>query len=503
MGEVLKSIIRINLLFLIFVSVLSCSKDPVKTKEDIKVYSEKAPYVLLISIDGFRHDYIDMYNPPNLRRFMQGAAVAESLIPVYPSNTFPNHYSIITGSYPENSGIINNSFYDPELGKEYTIAKSDTIRDADFYKRKPLWEIAQDYGITAASYFWLSSDVAVNGKYPKYYRKFNMETPGQDIIDQAVSWFKMPKAERPKFMTIYFSAVDSAGHKNGPDSDKVKETISTLDAQLGGLFEELDRMPFPVNVFIVSDHGMQVVEPEKVIDISDPVAENAPEVVMSRGSIVQFYEKDSAKLKSLKEAVEARIAEYASHLNVSPEDIGVVYYRKDIPEKYKIKKSKRAGDLIVDAKLGYYFNPKKRTQQIFEMLLNKCDLHTTKSFMGEQMPIPQEVAHVPCESLHAHDSGSGILKAFPKEDRTAAFEALELFEIFLSKHATHGWDPDKYKKMHGIFMAKGPLIKPGKVSSFKNVHIYPLILKLLGLEGKSQHDGDFKVLEKIYNPQSK
>ena len=97
---------------------------------------------------------------------------------------------MITGNYPQKSGIVNNSFYDPDMREGYKIGHK-SMENPKFYNGKPFWHVVEDNGLKSASYFWLASDIPVNGQLPSYYRKFNKTTPDQKIFDQAIKWFEI------------------------------------------------------------------------------------------------------------------------------------------------------------------------------------------------------------------------------------------------------------------------------------------------------------------------
>lgn len=431
------------LVFLVIVQV-SCLKSD---NEEFKGYNkftpktgqgELAPHVLLISIDGFRHDYIEKFNPPNLKRFQQSAAVAESLIPVFPSNTFPNHYSMITGSYPENHGIVDNSFYDPQLKRSYSIGKS-SMKEPVFYKRYPMWQVVEMNNIKSASYFWLGSDIKINGRTPTYYFPFDLGTSQMKRVNQVLDWYRLPVDDRPRFISLYFSAVDSVGHSKGPNSEEIEDAVMKLDESIGKLLDGIERLPFDVNVIFVSDHGMYEVQPDHIIDLGRSFAAYKPEKAVGRGALIHIYEKDPAKLTLLINSLRAEIHNQSKNFDelTSGQQLATIYRRDEIPKSYNYSKTDRVGDAIVEARLGFYLSKK-----------------------------------------------SNLIQQF-------------IFTV--ANRSSHGWNPDKYKEMHGFFMAKGPNIDPKRIESFKNIHVYPLIIKIMNLDdGGLEYDGDIKVLESIY-----
>ena len=177
-------------------------------------------YVILVSLDGFRYDYPAKYGAPHLLALgAAGATAPEGMLPSYPSLTFPNHIAIITGLYPEHHGIVANSFRDPARpdGQNDYVYKDPKISgDGTWYKGTPLWVLAEQQGMRAASIFWPSSTAEIQGKRPSYYLAFNDKLDDDMRIDQVVTWLKLPPELRPHFITLYYSNVDHAGHDFGP-----------------------------------------------------------------------------------------------------------------------------------------------------------------------------------------------------------------------------------------------------------------------------------------------
>jgi len=232
-------------------------------------YSKPAkPIVILLSIDGFAFDYLDTYKPPNILALAKSGIIAE-LLPVYPSKTFPNHLSIITGAYPINHGISNNSFYNPTLGKKYT--KGAGRNNAAWLTADPFWFVANEQGLKTAVYFWPESEIL--GKTPTYNIPFNKVDSNDIRFEQIVKWLALPEEQRPQFIASYFSTVDSAGHDFGPKSQQVVNAIADIDALLGKFMVELEKYnDLAINIIIVSDHGMietdksQVIRPSMIFD---------------------------------------------------------------------------------------------------------------------------------------------------------------------------------------------------------------------------------------------
>src|SRR5688500_8815255 len=178
--------------------------------------------VVLISIDGFRWDYLDRYQPPHLSRLASQGVRAEGLIPQFPSKTFPNHYTIVTGLRLANHGIISNNMRDPDIPGEFGMSNRDVQADPRWWGGEPIWNTAERQGKIAAAMFWPGSETAIGGHQPTFWMKFDADLPHRDRVNRILEWLKLPEGKRPSFLTLYYSDVDSAGHSRGPDSDEVR-----------------------------------------------------------------------------------------------------------------------------------------------------------------------------------------------------------------------------------------------------------------------------------------
>jgi Type I phosphodiesterase / nucleotide pyrophosphatase len=219
------------------------------------------PYVILVSLDGFRYDYPRIYHSPNLDALgARGASAPEGMIPAYPSITFPNHYTIVTGLYPEHHGIVANAFYDPVRKQVYSYKDEQTVTDGTWYGGTPLWVLAEQQGMRAACFFWPGSEADIQGVRPTYYMKYDAKFPNRARVEQVLAWLQLPPERRPHFITLYFSDVDSAGHAHGPDSPKVASAVREVDDEVGSLVADVAKLNLRVDVIVVADHGMAKVE---------------------------------------------------------------------------------------------------------------------------------------------------------------------------------------------------------------------------------------------------
>lgn len=236
--------------------------------------------LILISIDGFRWDYLQRYAAPALRQLAAQGVQARRLTPAYPSKTFPNHYTLVTGLYPARHGIVGNGFYDPVTGETFGMRKPESNTDPRWWGGEPVWITAEKQGVRSGCYFWPGSEAAHDGVRPSLWLPFNDTVPSTDRVDGILHWLEKPAAERPRFVTLYFSAVDHAGHKHGPDSSDLQPAITEVDDAIARLLTGLTRLGLrkQVNLVIVSDHGMSPTSPERVIFLEDLVDVNSIEI---------------------------------------------------------------------------------------------------------------------------------------------------------------------------------------------------------------------------------
>ncbi|KAK8547241.1 hypothetical protein V6N13_097957 [Hibiscus sabdariffa] len=215
------------------------------------------PVVLLVSSDGFRFGYQFKTPTPNIHRLVENGVEAEmGLIPVFPSLTFPNHYSIVTGLYPAYHGIINNHFIDPNTGEFFHSAS----HEPKWWLGEPLWETVVNHGLKAVTNFWPGSEVK-KGSWncpEKLCMKYNNSVPFEHRVDTALSYFDLPSREIPAFMTLYFEDPDHQGHKVGPDDPQITESVARIDRMIGRLIDGLERRGIfeDVTIIMVGDHGM-------------------------------------------------------------------------------------------------------------------------------------------------------------------------------------------------------------------------------------------------------
>lgn len=218
-------------------------------------------YVVLVSLDGFRYDYAKKYGARNLLELARaGASAPDGMIPAYPSVTFPNHYTLVTGLYPEHHGIVAMSFYDPARQQKYAYNDPFTATDGSWYGGIPLWSLAEKQGMRSACFFWPGSEAEIAGERPSYYLKYQDAFPDEKRIDQVLAWLALPEEKRPHFITLYYPNVDHAGHKYGPNAPETRDAVRHVDTLIGDLQQRLNKTHLPVDLIVVSDHGMETTK---------------------------------------------------------------------------------------------------------------------------------------------------------------------------------------------------------------------------------------------------
>lgn len=306
------------------------------------------PYIVLVSLDGFRYDYVKKYGAKNIEAIAKQGVQASSLIPSFPSSTFPNHYSLVTGMYPSSHGLVSNTFYRPEDMKKYRISDRSVVEDGAWYGGTPIWVHAENQGMRAASLFWVGSEADVKGVRPSQYYRYNKYFPYKKRLKQVDKWLKAPAEMRPHFITLYFSVVDTKGHAYGPESDQVRDAVLEVDEIIGKLWKNLQKTDLDVNLIIVSDHGMQQTKNDMPIFLKGLTDLSDYEIAPSSGVINLLYAKN--------EAVD--IDKTIKELKVKANGQFMVYKAEEVPEHLHFSDNERIGDIVVYSLAPYVFgNP--------------------------------------------------------------------------------------------------------------------------------------------------
>lgn len=236
------------------------------------IYAQSpAPYVVMLSMDGFRWDYPDHCPTPNLDRIAARGVKAQSIQPSFPSKTFPNHYTMATGLYPDHHGIVDNSFYDPSTGRNYSISNRQAVEDPSFYGGEPIWVTAHKNGIISASFYWVGSEAPIEGIRPTYWKQYDHDVSFEQRIDTVIYWLNLPEQKRPHLITWYIEEPDGIEHEKGPGSEETMQMVMHLDSLMGVFLDKIDALPIAkqINIIITSDHGMGQVSPDRCVNLKE------------------------------------------------------------------------------------------------------------------------------------------------------------------------------------------------------------------------------------------
>ncbi|PKV75424.1 alkaline phosphatase family protein [Pontibacter ramchanderi] len=310
---------------------------------------QEKPYVILISADGFRYDYADKYDAQFLKSIRAQGVQAESMLPAFPSKTFPNHYSIVTGLYPASHGLINNYFYDPQRKEHYTMRDRSKVEDGSWYGGTPLWVLAEQQQMVAASFFWVGSEAPIQGILPTYHYQYSEVMSFERRLQTVVDWLNLPDEKRPHLITFYLPEVDHAGHRYGPDAPQTKQAVLELDKQMQMLTEVVAKTGLPVNFVFVSDHGMLGVDTQNTLPLPAAI-DTAQFMVSGGGMVVELHAKDKKAVRPTYRKLKKEAKDYE------------VYTRKKLPKHlhYGTKDDKygRVGDILLlsDAPKVFHFS---------------------------------------------------------------------------------------------------------------------------------------------------
>nr|WP_294944729.1 ectonucleotide pyrophosphatase/phosphodiesterase [uncultured Mucilaginibacter sp.] len=308
---------------------------------------QKKPYVILISADGFRWDYADKHNAENLKRLRADGVEAKSMVPSYPSVTFPNHYAMVSGLYPSHSGLVNNTFYDRGRNESYSMSNKPKVADGTWYGGTPLWVLAEQQQMLAASFYWVASEAAIKNTRPTYYYIYNDQIEMNNRIGAVVNWLKLPPAERPHFITFYLPQVDHAGHLYGPDAPETSHEVHFVDSAVNELQKAVKTTGLDVNFIFVADHGMTRVDNKNPIGI--PAAIDTTKFKISGdGILVELYAKDTTAIQTTFNELTKEAKDYK------------VYLKTDMPVKFHYGATddwhNRIGDILLIPEWPKVFN---------------------------------------------------------------------------------------------------------------------------------------------------
>lgn len=398
----LATIVRRRLLPGIAAVLLCAACQPARVPEG----QSDRPILILIGIDGFRWDYLDRDAPPNLSRLAADGVVAERLIPQFPTKTFPNHYTIVTGLTLAHHGIISNNLRDPEIPGEFSLSNRDVQADPRWWAGEPIWNTAERQGLKSAAMFWPGSEVQIGGRRGTYWTPYQDDMPHEERVNRIHDWLRLPEADRPSFLTLYFSDVDTAGHDYGPDSTQVRDAVLQVDAAIGTLVDGVRQIGLAdrVNYVVVSDHGMAALSTDRTIVLDDYIDPSSADVV-DWAPVIALSPKDGDVDKM-----------YAALKDKHP--ALTVYRKTEIPAEWGLRNHPRVPPIFGVVENGWYIasrrdirrwssNQRRPPGGAHGYLASEQSMHGV--FMAHGPRIRSGLRVRPIENLHLYEFMCAVL----------------------------------------------------------------------------------------------
>lgn len=313
----------IQIMLLFFSLAIYAQQTPIDTAQVVvsgrtnSAEVQGKPYVIMISTDGFRYDYAKKYNAKNLLNLSSGGVQAKAMIPSYPSITFPNHWSLITGLYPSHHGLIDNFFYDYKRKEPYAMSNKKNAEDGSWYGGTPLWALAEKQGMVSASLMWVGSASDAGGIRPSYYYPYHEKFKPSEKVEKVVNWLKLPEEIRPHFITLYFPEVDGSGHHFGPETQETEDAVHLIDKAIGELVQKVNDLGLKnVNFIFVSDHGMIKVDGGAPLEIPAMLFDKDRFDFYNSQTLLRVYVKNPDEVKKVYKELKAnRTADYEVYLD--------------------------------------------------------------------------------------------------------------------------------------------------------------------------------------------
>ncbi|KAJ5081211.1 pyrophosphatase/phosphodiesterase [Penicillium angulare] len=386
-----------------------------------------APTTILISLDGFRADFLDRGLTPSLNSLVADGVSPQYMNPSFPSVTFPNHFTLVTGLYPESHGIVGNTFWDPVLEEEFYYTHPSVSMLSKWWNAEPLWVTAEKNGIKSGIHMWPGSEAHIGTLEPTFVDKYNGSEALSRKVNRVMELLDLPGAEdnsqippeRPQFIAAYVPDVDRDGHKFGPNSTEIRTTISKADEMVGGILAGLKsrNLTDVVNVVVVSDHGMATTSNDRLVQLDDIIDLDLVAHLdgwPSRG----IRPKRPEDLATLQSQLEKAAPQY--------EHAFELYTLDNMPERYHFTKNDRIAPLWVIPKTGW---------------------------------------------------------AIVERPEFDAKESLKTGEVYEPK-GIHGYD-HQHPLMRAIFIARGPAFPHtpnSRMEPFQNIEVYNILCDSLGID---------------------
>ncbi|HEX6574427.1 MAG TPA: ectonucleotide pyrophosphatase/phosphodiesterase [Gemmatimonadaceae bacterium] len=289
-----------------------------------------------MSIDGFRADYLDRYPAPNLLRVARQGVRSIGMIPSFPSKTFPNHLSLVTGVYPSQHGIVGNRFWDPARKALYALDSASKF-DGTWYRAEPLWVDAEKHGVRAASLDWPGSDAAIDNVRPSRYTSYKDATTARERADSVLLWLALPAEKRPHLITVYIPDVDHAGHNFPAGDPHILAAIARVDSAIGVMLDGIARLPIAMDTYVilVADHGMTEVSADRYLDVRTMI-DTMGVMIADVGPVANFHiSGGEARVRTLRDSLNRHLGH------------GRAYLRGEVPERFHYRSDPRIGDVVV------------------------------------------------------------------------------------------------------------------------------------------------------------
>jgi len=306
----------------------------------------KKQYLVVFSLDGFRWDYQNIAPTPNLDFIQQNGVKAERMKPSFPTKTFPNHYTLVTGLYPDNHGIVNNTFSDSASNQIFMVSDRSKVSDAYFYNGEPIWNTAIKQGKKAHILYWIGSEAPIQNMRPTEWYTYNHSMPFEQRIDKAAYWLALPDSTRPDLIMCYFDQPDTDGHNFGPNSPEIKTQIMKLDSLIGLFLLKIKQLPHynQINFIVTSDHGMSSISQEKTVYINELI--NGLYELSLGGNPIWSIKPKQGKLAEIQEILRA-------NPNIS------TWHKSEIPKRLHYGSNARISDIVITANPGWSIELKR------------------------------------------------------------------------------------------------------------------------------------------------
>lgn len=386
-----------KLFLLVPLLVLFCGTSDFLGQKPIK---DLRPTIILVSIDGLRYDYLDKYQPPALSEIAREGVRAKWMIPSFPTKTFPNHYTVATGLYPENHGIIENNIFD--FGVVFSLGKREEVQNTRWWLGEPIWVTAEKQGVRAGAFFFPGTEAEIDGRRPTFWKEYDGKIPNEERVDQILKWIDLPRGERPRMFTLYFSDVDDAGHGYGPDAAQTRDAVLKVDESIKRLIDGLKtrKIDKKVNVIITSDHGMAVVDQRNAVVMDDYLDQKLTERVLTTGEIWQIFPKNGETENIMKGLAGIQNA--------------TCWRKSEIPARLHYQASPRIAPIVCSSNEGWFMTSRER----YESQKKRSDFLQIKGAHGYDNEL---------QSMRATFIARG--GEFKKKKTVEPFENIHVYEL--------------------------------------------------------------------------